>query len=157
MDARDGDDVDERADYDADLELSGLLTRGAESPTVHRARVRDSSERVLDENREGPPGPRTIRRGRRPRRTRRDHRMTTSEDAKAHLGPRQKDSYGASPLNPVRGEHGEQGRAEPIIAESPQVGDHPPASPSRREGCRVSGSRESSVRAAASPTLHGAR
>ena len=40
------------------------------------------------------------------------------------------------------GEHGEQGRAEAIIAESPQVGD-PPASPSRREGCRVSGSRES--------------
>ena len=96
MDARDGDDVDARAEYDADLELQELLTRGAESPTVHRARVRDSSER-------GPPGPRTVRRGRRPRRTRRDRRMTTSEDAKAHLGPRQKDSYGASPLNPVRG------------------------------------------------------
>ena len=35
-DARDGDDVDAQAEYADDVELQELLTRAAESPTVHR-------------------------------------------------------------------------------------------------------------------------
>jgi len=35
-DARDGDDVDAQAQYDADPDLQALLTEAAQSPTVHR-------------------------------------------------------------------------------------------------------------------------
>jgi len=40
--ARDGDDVDAQADYDADPALRELLTRAAESPTVHRDNADDN-------------------------------------------------------------------------------------------------------------------
>ena len=61
MDARDGDDVNVQAEYDADPELQGSLSRAARSPTVqrdraqavddaHGDRVRASTERALTEH-----------------------------------------------------------------------------------------------------------
>ena len=61
MDARDDNDVDAQAEYDADPGLQGLLSRAAQSPTVqrdhaddvddaHRERVHDSTERAITEH-----------------------------------------------------------------------------------------------------------
>ena len=45
MDADDGDGVDAQAEYDANVDaLQELLTRAAESPTVHRERGGDGDE-----------------------------------------------------------------------------------------------------------------
>ena len=63
MDARDDNDANAQAEYDADPGLQGLLSRGAESPTLHRdradgvddghrERVNDSAGRALTEHAE---------------------------------------------------------------------------------------------------------